>query len=389
MPGSFDFGPDQGTDLELDAIQIQVFLYDPEAGEQTLIPNIRCEQIQYKEGVDPPTARFSYILDEIAALGHQDPDDPEGEIWPTQFEQIWPIEIEPTQYIVGNGDELVVKATIPGGQGNYSEILGGPDPLSGGDAQSYILFHGLARVPQTDVSGGNQHVTFVAAGIAIRMWELPVAGSRWRDGDNIQSNTYVDIDAPARFNPSGTGQRAVGGLLPNCTPDDWDLNEGEDNAYPLFLDPAIDLNPDVRTFWTLNKVCRYLLSVCNPDELKSDPTWHQFIQNPNFDDLQNLLDNRRPKSDTGTFNPGDPSTYTSDPIIIKDFDCTNMAWPEALERMLGYHGFGMRWKPTLMDSRTIRSRSTAKTRVILRPQSHCSFPSREARSILRIRMSAR
>ena len=67
MAGSLDFDP-YNPALALDAIQIGVFQYTSVSQSYTLLPNIRCEQIQYKEGADPPTARFSYILDELAAI---------------------------------------------------------------------------------------------------------------------------------------------------------------------------------------------------------------------------------------------------------------------------------------------------------------------------------
>ncbi len=71
MPyGSFTFSPYPPASA-LDATPVGVFLYDPtvdpDGGEEddgenspwyTLLPNVRCEQIQYKEGVEPPTARF-------------------------------------------------------------------------------------------------------------------------------------------------------------------------------------------------------------------------------------------------------------------------------------------------------------------------------------------
>ena len=69
MSGSFDYEP-YSTQLALDATAMGVFLYDDteDAGNRyTVLPNICCEQIQYKEGAAPPSARFIYILDELAA----------------------------------------------------------------------------------------------------------------------------------------------------------------------------------------------------------------------------------------------------------------------------------------------------------------------------------
>ena len=85
MSGSFDYEP-YPTQLAMDATAIGVFLYDDtqNAGDRyTLLPNIRCEQIQYKEGAASPSARFRYILDELAAASG----------WPDQFDQIWPLTV--------------------------------------------------------------------------------------------------------------------------------------------------------------------------------------------------------------------------------------------------------------------------------------------------------
>ena len=101
MAGSFDYNP-YPPQLALDAAPIGVFLYDSAADDgqgYALLPNIRCDQIQYKEGIEPPAARFSYILDEVAARING---------WPSQFDQIWPLTVTPSPYVVANDDELVV-----------------------------------------------------------------------------------------------------------------------------------------------------------------------------------------------------------------------------------------------------------------------------------------
>ena len=67
LAGSFDYNP-YPPQLALDATPIGVFLYDSGADDgegYSLLPNVRCDQIQYKEGIEPPVARFSYILDEV------------------------------------------------------------------------------------------------------------------------------------------------------------------------------------------------------------------------------------------------------------------------------------------------------------------------------------
>ena len=128
LAGSFDYNP-YPPQLALDATPIGVFLYDSSAADgqgYTLLPNVRCDQIQYKEGIEPPAARFSYILDEVAAINNG---------WPSQFDQIWPLTVTPSPYVVANDDELVVLAFLP-------------------DNTTRVLFHGFARVPQTDLIAG-------------------------------------------------------------------------------------------------------------------------------------------------------------------------------------------------------------------------------------------
>ena len=203
MAGSFDYNP-YPPQLALDAIPIGVFLYDSSAADGqgcALLPNVRCEQIQYKEGIEPPAARFSYILDEMAAINNG---------WPSQFDQVWPLTVTPSPYVVASDDELVVLALLP-------------------DSTTRVLFHGFARVPQTDLSPVSQNVTFVAVGVAILCWNTPIGGRVERNADDPQNGANVQTDLPVRFNPAGTGTRAVGGYLPNCTPDGYDVGEGGSN----------------------------------------------------------------------------------------------------------------------------------------------------------------
>ncbi len=324
--GSFTFDP-QSPQLAFNAIAIRTYLFDSSGGSgdggdgeedtnYTLLPNICCEQIQYKEGPEPPTARFSYILDEVAAAANN---------WPSQFEDVWPIQgaVDP-DYVVATDDELVVLALMP-------------------DDTTRVLFHGFVRVPQTDITPGHQAVTFVAAGVAIRCWDRPIGGRYERNGDkpNSQSQSdQVSTDLPTRFNPSGTGTRVVGGYLPNCTPDNYDvqvLNQATAAPFPVFLDPSIDRDPDPRTLWNLSKAVRYILAVWNNQDEDS------VVANPDFGILDALLQNRRPLEGQEYFDPSNPATYQTDPNVIRDYDATNKPWPEAVAQLLDFYGFAMRW----------------------------------------------
>jgi hypothetical protein len=319
-----------GVQLSAFALQTAVYVYDVTADDGnslTLLPNVQCWEIQTKEGNDPPTAHLSYILDDRSlSMGI-----------PSQFQQLWPLDL-PTPNLVGSyiatpSLRIVVQGMYP-------------------DGSFRTLFDGFPRMPTTQVAGNNQAVTFGAVGVAIRAWDSPIKGRFERDNDDPNEGNIFFINRPCRFNPVHPGDPSG---QPNCTPDDADVNEGDDSiSYPVFLDPSIQRTPDPRTFWTLGKAVRYILSKYNPpsdDEEDEDQdggdsgnaTYHQFIQNPDFSQLSEILDNRRPKDGMEYYDPNDPSTYDASPIILRDFDCTNMAWPDALERLLGYNGFGMSW----------------------------------------------
>jgi hypothetical protein len=323
--GSFTFSPYPQAPA-LQATPVMVCLYNPAVPPSsgggnnsspwyTIIPNVRCEQIQYKEGHEPPTARFSYILDLVANASNG---------WPDEFDDIWPIQVAPSNYVVTTGNELVALAIL-------------------GNNTTRVLFHGYARVPQTDLTPGTQHVSFVAVGVAIRAWDMPIGGRWQRDGDAPSTNSAgAQTDLPTRFNPAATGTRSIGGYLPNCTPDGYDVNQGADNPYPVFLDPDIDRSPDPRTFWGLSKAVRYLLA--NWNTVKSgDTEGDLMIDNPDFGVLDSLLQNRQPLEGQQFFDPTNSSTYTTEPNRIRDYDATNKPWPEAVEALLGFYGFGMRF----------------------------------------------
>ncbi len=318
MAGSFDYNP-CSPQLALDATPVGVFLYDGSADPgqgYTFLPNIGCDQVQYKEGIEPPSARFSYILDEVAASSNG---------WPSQFDQIWPLTVPPSPYVVANDDELVVLALLP-------------------DNTTRVLFHGFARLPQTDLGPASQHVSFVAVGVAVLCWNTPIGGRIERDADDPQNGNNVQTDLPVRFNPAGTGTRAIGGYLPNATPDGYDVGAGGDSPFPVFLDPNIDRSPDPRSFWGLSKAVRYILANWNTQALGS------LVDNPDFGTLDALLQNRRPLTGAEFFDPTNSATYQTDHNRIRDYDATNRPWPDVVAELLGFYGFGMRFVCTTGSS---------------------------------------
>ena len=329
MPGTVTFQPNGSAQLALPAIPIYVCLYFPQnPGLQAyiILPNIRCEQIQYKEGAEPPSARFSYVLDEIAATTNG---------WPYAFDRIWPlVGAPPSSYVVQTSDELAVIASMPTGTPK-------------------VLFHGYARVPQVDVSPQTQSVTFVATGIASLAYDKPLGSRPQRNGDDPFAGKVVDVDLPWRFNPAGDGPTSVGGVIPNCTPDGYDVGEAQSSPtpYPVFLDPIANINADVLSsgdgddglpvLWDLSRLARTILATQNA--APSPSTGVSYVQNPDFEDLETLLQNRQPLPGSNYYDPDDPSTYTTDDNTIRDYDATNKAWPVVLAELLDYYGFAMRW----------------------------------------------
>lgn len=305
MPASFDYTPGSVA-TTADATPTGVFLYNSTTGNYSLLPNVVCDQIQYKEGPAPPAARFRYLLDqgEAAANG-----------WPIQFEQLWPLVRPPSAYAVGDGDELAVLGSFP-------------------DGSTPVLFHGLARLPQTDLEADRQEVSFTAVGVGIRCFNAPIGGRPQRDADDPQSGAVVNTSLPFRMNPADDGPRSIGGFLPNCTPAGWDVGQGGNTPYPVFLDPRIDRDPDPRTFWNLSKAARAILAQYNA----GSP-----VANPDFGALDALLQNRRPLDGAQFYDPTNPSTYQEDDNLIRDYDATNKPWPLALGELLGFYGFGTRF----------------------------------------------
>jgi hypothetical protein len=298
MAGSFSFDP-YSAQLAGNAVPVGVFRYDPTLPADTCyaaLPNVFCESVQYREGPQPPIARFRYLLDDSASS----PD------YPTQFEQLWPLDAA-GPYVVRSDDRLVVLATSPTGENR-------------------VLFDGFAQVPEVSLGPTSQHVSFTAVGVAIRAWDSPIGGRLQRHADDPQNGAVVSVDLPTRFNPNGN---------PNGTPQGADVDQSNaSTSYPVFLDPAIDRQPDPRTYWTLGKLVRYILAVYN------DQT---YVKNPDFTNLDAMLQVRAPVSGSGFVNPDDASDYTASDVVIRDFDATNLAWPDALLLQLGYAGFGMRF----------------------------------------------
>ena len=278
MPtGSFDLSPVPGG-VATQAAQIIVALYEPgDENPYTILPNVRCLRIDYREGPEPPLARFRYFMDDLleATMG-----------WPSQFEQLWPIDAQGS-YVVLTDDRLVVLTEDP--QGN---------PL--------VLFDGFAQVPQVDVAAQQQSVTFVAQGVAVRLWDSPITGRVQRDAsavDTTDGSADVLVSLPCRFNPSDTSIGSQGGFVGNAA---YEYTEVDDQSYAVFIDPLVsERGVSNSSLWQVFDAMTYLLAT-EPSPVDPD-SGEPYVVYPTFDSLNDVLSCYAPP-DNGLLNSGDATS---------------------------------------------------------------------------------
>jgi hypothetical protein len=316
MPGSFDLSPVPGGQA-VQALPIVVCLYQP-GGENpyTILPNVFCLRIDYREGPEPPLARFQYMMGDLleAALG-----------WPSQFEQLWPIDAQ-GNYVVLTDDRLVVLTQLP-------------PATADANPQTIVLFDGFAQVPQADVSAGSQAVTFVAQGVAIRLWDSPITGRVQRDASKTSTtdgSADVLVQLPCRFNPADNSVAELGGYIGNCVPS-GELTTNADETYPVFLDPLVvergDWGVDT-SYWYVSDALTYLIiNEPSPEDNGGSP----YVLYPPTDTLASILSCEAPP-DNGILNIGDA---VSSDIQIRDYDASNKAVPDVMAELLRYCGFVM------------------------------------------------
>ena len=318
----------------------------------TLLPNIRCDQIQYKEGIEPPAARFSYILDEVAASNNG---------WPSQFDQIWPLTVTPSPYVVANDDELVVLALLP-------------------DNTTRVLFHGFARVPQTDLIAGEpeRHVRRGRRGHPL------LEHADRRDASNatpIILRTETTSRPTCRFAStrpaSGPGPSA--GICPI--------------ARRTATTSAREAPTPIPYSSTPTSTDRQTRARSGASPRRSDTSWRTGIPRrwarssttPISASSTALLQNRRPLTGAEFFDPSNAATYQTDPNRIRDYDATNKPWPEVVAELLGFYGFGMRWvcstdrvRPTVRFPRVLSQgrRRTDRPQADLSPRNRISTSAR-------------
>jgi hypothetical protein len=275
--------------------RVGVYRYQPGGVSQfQYLPNIRVLAIQYREGADAGVARFRYVFDASNPFA-----------WPSSFQ-----------------DALSVNSTLPGVVQNDERLaVVAFDPFG----NPAVLFDGFAQVPELGLAPDREMVTFDAFGVAIREWDTPIAGALVRDADDPSTVSDVETDLVTHFNADGQ---------PNATPEGADATDEYGNTYATFLDPKVIRDPDLRRYWTLPMAIRYLCYRQNADET--------YVTNPDGSLLDSLLDSRVP--DSVSILPDDPTTYTSDPIIVPDYPASGKAWPIAVRDLIEPNGFGMAFR---------------------------------------------
>lgn len=314
----------QGVPLARPSAEILVYRVD-ENGEYELMINLLCLGVQYKEGADPGSARFRYILDEVTG-------DPAA---PTRFEQVYPLDADGPM-VVKNDDHLVVDRLRP-------------------DGSAEVLFSGYAQIPQVDLDAESEVVSFTALGTPIREWDTPLGGAAYRHAD-VPAEPGVDeaTDLPARFNPDGRPNASPGDPAtddPDTTAvdeskralvgiSDKDSGEGTQDSpkYPVFLGPIWpknEIHGERIRMWDLGMACRYILARGNPDQA--------YVRHGDLTNLDVNLQAITPREEGGPIDLEDDATFTLKPIMVPDYDVTGEPWPVALERILEPHGFAFRF----------------------------------------------
>ena len=279
-----------GLSLARTSVSVGVFRYQGGGAEGLeFLSNVRVISIQYREGADAGSALFRYVFD-----------DRNPPTVPSSFQDAMSVGVM-LPGVVANDDRLVVMTLDAAG-----------DPL--------ILFDGFAQVPEMSLAPSRETVTFVAVGVAIRAWDTPVGGAILRDADHPVTGENVPTDLLTRFNPQGTR---------NATPAGADVTDASGNTYPVFLDPQVLREPDVRRLWTLPMAVRYLCLTQNGDET--------YVKNPDFSFVDRLLVST-------DIDPNDPTSDQGAPLVVPDYPAWGKPWPLVIQNLVERNGFGMAFR---------------------------------------------
>lgn len=299
--------------------QVVVCNYNPDRTPKFIpLPNVRLVSDQCREGPTPPVARYRYDFADFYP--------PE---YPRRLEDIFRQDVPTFDYNVVIPDDRVAALEF------YL------------DGTWDVLADGFAITAQGDAGDDGETVTFECSDVSVREFDRTLEGSIWRHadkhGDPGAGPEYTRNDfltsMPVRFNPDGR---------PNATPapagGGFDYDSGAAGAdYPVFLDPLLVRSPDVRRHWTVGMAARYIMAVGNPDK--------KYVKLPDeWATIDDFLVDMQPTTPGGVIDPEDPATFTRVPILVPDLDVTGLAWPDALQRLIEPHGFGMFFRLYTMPS---------------------------------------
>lgn len=271
------------------------------------MPNVRLVSDQQREGPQPTVARYRFDFSDV------NPDH-----MPRRIEDIFG----------------------PSSWGYYRIV---PDDhvvslLMNPDGSHEILNSGFAIAAQGDIGDDGEQVTFECVAGTIREFDRPLFGAIIRHGDQHgepgeDNANDVQTGRRIRFNPDGR---------PNAVPEDGESvyagGGDEENpwTYPVFLDPLMVRDPDVRRHWTLGMAARYIMAAGNRNQT--------YVLLPeDFMAADDVLVTIKPKTEGGVIDHEDDETYTTEPILVPDLDVTGLAWPDALQRLIEPHGFAMQF----------------------------------------------
>lgn len=319
MPGDTLFDPPYIPPFLYPA-QVVVCNYRPGSGDSTFIPipNVKLVSDHVHEGPTPPTARYRYDFSDLYP--------PE---YPRRMEDIFRQDVPTYDYnVVIPDDRIAAVEFFP-------------------DGTWEVLTDGFASAAQADAGDDGETVTFECQDVSVREFDRTLEGAIWRHADKYNDpgagpeytrNDFL-TSLPVRFNPDGR---------PNATPaptgGGFDYDSGaEGRDYPVFLDPLIVRDPDIRRHWTVGMAARYILAVGNPEE--------EYVKLPDeWATIDDFLVDLQPASPGGAIDPDDPATFTRVPILVPDLDVTGLPWPDALQRLIEPHGFGMYFRLYTMPS---------------------------------------